>query len=73
MKIFVTVKPNAKRTFFKQEENQNSFIAAVSESPIENRATLAVMELLANHFGVPVSRIHLVSGRTTRKKVFELI
>ena len=81
MKIYVTVKPSAKRVFFKHAsdgstdspQGQNTFIAAVAEPPIENRATYAVMELLATHFGVPISKIRLVSGRASRKKVFELL
>ena len=81
MKIYVTVKPGAKRVFFKQAsdgstglpQGQHSFVAAVAEPAIENRATYAVMELLAAHFGVPIAKIRLVSGRASRKKVFELI
>ena len=45
---------------------------AVQAPAVEGRANSALMELLAEKFGVPRSYIELVSGELSRSKVFLL-
>jgi uncharacterized protein (TIGR00251 family) len=45
---------------------------AVQAPPIEGRANSALIEFLAEMFGVPKSYVELVSGELSRSKVFLL-
>lgn len=52
--------------------DETHFAVAVKEPPKENKANFAVLELLAEYFKVPFSRIRIVSGATSREKVVEI-
>lgn len=71
MRIFVRVKPKSKRPGVTKVDDVR-FVVAVAEPPIEGKATRAVMKALAEHFGVSLSRVMLVSGGTSREKVFDI-
>jgi hypothetical protein len=45
---------------------------AVQAPPVEGRANLALIEFLADKFGVPKSYVELVSGELSRSKVILL-
>jgi uncharacterized protein (TIGR00251 family) len=70
MKIQVRVKPNSRT----EEVNRESdiYIVRVKDPPREGKANLAVIKLLAEHFGVPKSKVRIVSGLTSRIKVIEV-
>jgi uncharacterized protein (TIGR00251 family) len=70
MKIQVKVKPNSKTQEVSQEGN--SFAVKVKEPAREGKANLAVIKLLAEHFGVPKSQVSIVSGLRSRTKVIEV-
>jgi uncharacterized protein (TIGR00251 family) len=70
MKIQVKVKPNCRTEEVSQEEG--SFIVKVKEPPMEGKANRAVIKLLAEHFGVPQSRVRIVSGFRSKNKVVEV-
>jgi len=44
----------------------------VKAAPEGGKANAAVVTLLASHFHVPSSAVRLVSGATSRKKMFEI-
>lgn len=44
----------------------------VREHAVEGKATAAVTRALAEHFGVPPSRVELLSGATSRVKRFRV-
>lgn len=44
----------------------------VKEPAVEGKANARAIELLAKHFGVPKTRVKLVSGVTSKHKVFEV-
>lgn len=71
MKIFVTAKPGAKKAGVEKIDPVH-FIVSVKEPPRENKANYAVLETLAEHLRVPLSNIRLVSGKTSRQKIFEI-
>lgn len=71
MRITVRAKPSAKEERV-EEVGLQEFIVAVKEPPREGRANAAIIRALAEHFSVPSSRVRLVSGFTSRQKVFEL-
>ena len=70
MKIQVKVKPSSKTEELSREGD--SFIVKVKEPPKEGRANQAVIKLLAEHFGVPQSRVRILSGFGSRNKVIEV-
>jgi len=70
MKIQVKVKPNSRTEELSQEGY--SFIIKVKEPPKEGKANQAVIKLLAAHFGVPQSRVRILSGFRSRSKIIEV-
>lgn len=71
MKIKVTANPAARENKV-EEVGENEFIVSVTELPVQGRANSAIVELLAEHFGVSKSEVRLVSGFKTRQKTFEI-
>lgn len=81
MKIFVKVKPNSKenkveepapRLLQTDDRLNDYYIVRVKEPPFEGKANDAVLVALARHFGVSRSEVRLVSGATSKTKVFEI-
>ena len=70
MKISVRVRPNSSREEVTPEGDL--FIVKVKEPPLEGRANRAVMKLLAEHFGVPTSRVTILTGLRSKDKVVEI-
>ncbi|MBI3267335.1 MAG: DUF167 domain-containing protein [Chlamydiae bacterium] len=71
MKIFVKVKLRAKECRVKKID-ENHFEIAVKEPPIEGRANVAVTKALAEFFGRAPSRVKILSGFSSRQKIFEI-
>jgi uncharacterized protein len=71
MKIQVKVKPNSRTEEVSREGD--SFIVKVKEPPRESKANQAVIKLLAEHFGVPQSRVRILSGLRSKNKVIEVV
>lgn len=70
MKLSITVKPGARED--RLEKAENGYLAYIRELPVEGRANLALIRLLSEHFGVPRSRIAIVSGARSRRKIVEI-
>ena len=79
MKIFVKAKTGQKEDKVVppplkliQDEDER-YTVSVKERPVEGRANESITKLLAEHFGVSRSSVRLVSGATTKRKVFEIL
>lgn len=72
MKLFVTAKPNAREAKL-EETDETHFVVSVTEPPIKGKANRAIIAALADRFGVAPSRVSLVSGFSSRQKVFEIM
>ncbi|MEM2086543.1 MAG: DUF167 domain-containing protein [Archaeoglobaceae archaeon] len=70
MKITVRVKPNAKKIGV--EKVGEEYVAFVRAPPIEGRANTELIEVLAEYFKVPKSKIRIVSGARAKKKIVEI-
>lgn len=70
MKVRVRVHPGAR--VVKCEERADALHVWVKAPPVDGRANEDVAEALARHFRVPPSTVQLVSGATSRSKLFEL-
>jgi len=72
MKIFVRVKPIAKRNEIKAVDS-NHLIISVKESPVNGKANQAVIELLSKFYKIPKSKILIKSGIKSREKIIEIL
>lgn len=68
----MTVKPGSKKGPLVEVADNGSLTVYVRERAIEGKATDAVIRTLAEHLGVPKSRVALVSGATSRIKRFRI-
>lgn len=71
MRVDVKVKPNAKSTCVEVQED-GSLVVAVNAPPVDGKANEAVIRAVAEHFGVPRSRVEIIRGATARKKTLEI-
>lgn len=71
MKIFVKAKPGAKEESLEKIDEIN-FVVAVKEPPKDGKANRAIVKALADYFNVAPSRLRLVSGFSSKQKVFEI-
>ena len=83
MKIIVKAKPNAKEGKIKKvsqptlglgdtKRNEDIYEVSVKEPPINGRANAVIARALAEHFGITPSRVRLISGQTSKRKIFEI-
>lgn len=55
-----------------QQITQNMFKVRVRVKPVDGKANLEVIKLLANHFGVKESCVKIIRGASSKKKVVEI-
>jgi len=71
MKIFVKAKPRAKNEKI-EKIGEDCFKVSVKEPPEEGKANQAIVKALAEYFKVNQSTIKLVSGFSSKNKIFEI-
>ena len=71
MKIFVKAKPKAKEEKI-EKVSENSFIVWVKKPPRKGLANKAISRALAEYFDTSPSKIELVSGFSSKQKLFEI-
>lgn len=71
MKISVKVKAGAKQEKI-EKHSPDEYSVWVREPAKEGKANDAVRKALAEHFGVAQWRVELVSGFSSKSKVFEI-
>lgn len=71
MKVSITVKPNSKKRRV-EPVGPDQLLVKVIASPRENKANREVIETLAEYFDVPRSRVSILSGLRSKKKVVEV-
>lgn len=49
-----------------------SYKVSVKEAPIQGRANEAIIKALAVHLDLPSSAIKLISGQTSKQKIFDI-
>lgn len=72
MKIFVTAKQGTKREYIEQGTEDLHLVVTVKERQEGGKANEALARALARRFGVARSRIALIRGLSSRRKVFEI-
>lgn len=71
-RIFVKAKPLAKEEKIEKIDEEN-FIVWVKEPPVKGMANKAIVQALALYFKVAPSQVSLVSGFSSKQKVFEIL
>ena len=72
MRINIKAKPAAWEEKVERID-ENNFVVTVKEPPVEGRANVAIIKVLADYFQIAPSQVRLVSGFASRQKVFEII
>lgn len=71
MKIFIKAKPNAKEDRIKKIDDTH-FEVFVKEPPVQGRANGAIIKALADFLNIAPSRLSIISGHTSRRKVINV-
>ncbi len=69
--IHIKVVASAKKEFLKQK-SEDHFEISVKEKAERNLANIRVLELLAEHFAVPVNKIRIVNGHKHPSKLLAI-
>ena len=72
MKIAVQAKTNQREDSV-EEIGEREFLVKTKELPINSRANLAIIELLARHFNIPKTDIQIVTGLSSKRKIFQIV
>lgn len=70
MKIFVKAKTRAKEEKI-EKVSENSYIVWVKEPPEKGLANKAIAKVLAEYFGKCPSEVEIVSGFSSKRKIFK--
>ena len=71
MKITVKAIPNAKKAEVKE---QNGVLRVkIDLPPIDGKANKRLIEILAEYFSIPKSRIKIIRGGSSKNKVIEIL
>ncbi len=71
-RLTIKVTPNARSASFTLLDD-GSWAARVTAPAVDGKANVALVVLIASYFKVPKSRITIVRGATSRRKVVEVL
>ena len=72
MKIFIRAKPGAREEKVEKIDD-NHFIVSVKEPPVKGQINEAIKKALSKFFKTKAYLVRIVSGRTSRQKIIEII
>jgi uncharacterized protein len=71
MKINVKAKAGAREEKVEKIDESN-FVVSVKEPPVQGKANFAITKALAEYFGTSSYNVRLISGFSSKQKVFEI-
>ncbi len=71
IKIYITVKTNAKETSVEQI-SEKEYKVSVKATPIQGKANIAVVNALADYFKVTKAEVSITGGYFGKKKIVEI-
>jgi uncharacterized protein (TIGR00251 family) len=71
--ITVEVKPGAKRRAIAYDDARKAIVIRTTAVPERGKANQDVVDMLAEHFGVPKSCVELLRGGASKKKIFKIM
>lgn len=69
--IQIKVKPNARESLLELQAD-GTWLARVKAPPVDGKANAAVIELIAEHFGVRKAAVTIKSGASGRLKLVQI-
>jgi len=72
MMISVKAKPMAREEKVEKVDGTN-FVVSVKEPPVQGKANAAIGKALSRYFKVPNSQVRLVTGFSSKQKIFEIL
>jgi len=72
MRISIKAKPNSHKEEV-EKVSDSEFIVFVKEPPVHGLANKAIIKALADYFHVAQIRVRIISGRTSKQKVVEIL
>ncbi len=73
MKIKIRVLPRSSKNEVVGEMADGILKVKLTAPPVDGKANEALLELLAEHYGVKKNKIKLTSGLTSKNKVVEIV
>lgn len=70
-KITVTVSTKAKRNAV-EKLSENQYKVLTTQAPEKGKANAKIIELLAKHLEIKKSQLTLLSGQTSKNKIFKI-
>ena len=67
----IKVKPNARESLLEAQPD-GTWLARVKAPPVDGKANAAVIELIAEHFGVRKAQVTIKSGASGRLKLVQI-
>jgi hypothetical protein len=71
MKLFVKAKPRARENSI-EKISETEYEVSVKEPPVQGKANAAIIESLADYFGVSKSQVKIISGFTSKNKTITI-
>ena len=71
MKVSVSIKPGSKIPGISIDKGEK-YIIRTSARPVDGRANLEMIDILADYFKVPKGKINILSGHKSRNKIVEI-
>lgn len=72
MRIDVQAKPKS-RTEYIKKTGEHSYTVAVRNLPEKGSANSAIQKALAVHFGIAPGRVVLLRGKSSKRKIFDIL
>ena len=72
LRLSVRVIPRASKNELLGPFADGSYKARLTSPPVDGKANEALIKLLSGHFNVPKSKIKIVKGMTSKKKLVEM-
>lgn len=77
MRIHIHVVPGSKQQSVEKQGQDiyghEVYKVKIREKPVDGEANRGALRALAEHFGVPMRNVRLVSGETSREKIIEIL
>ena len=72
MRIYVKVIPRSSKNEI-TKISEGEYKVKLTAAPIDNKANKMLLDILAEHFDVPKSSLQIIGGKSTRKKIVEIL
>ena len=72
MRIYVKVIPRSSKNLV-EKISEGEYKVKLTAPPVDGEANKMLIEILAEHFDVPKSLVSIIGGKSTRKKLVEIL